>query len=317
MSGKWIGASSIALACVLSAAQPAEAQYPEEPIKVIVPFAAGGMSDGMARLFQRTFEEHDLLPQPLTVVNQGGGGGTIGTRATMESDADGYTITIIHLAMLSAHALDVADFGHEAFEPIAQTGSACLVIATTTDSPYENLNDLVEAAKERPGEITEAVNIGAVVHIASLVLSEAAGGTEFRYVQSGGGAKRIQDLVGGHVETAMFSTSEFANYEEMGIRGLALLAPERNPALPNVPTAKEQGVDVTFCVDNWWFAPAGTPEARIEVLADAFEEAMETDMVQAALEDRVMAPTFLRGDELEAHIESVNAEIVDAAEKAK
>ncbi len=297
-------------------ATPAMAEYPERPVKVIVPFATGGMSDGVARVFQKAFQDHELLAQPLVIINMGGGGATIGSRAAKDADADGQTIMLIHLALLSAEALGVADYGVEAFEPIAQTGSSCLILATTKDAPYQNLEDLFAAAKAKPGEITEAVNIGAVVHIASLILSAPAG-VEFRYVQSGGGAKRIQDLIGGHVETAMFSTAEFESFEDLGIRGLALLDDGRDPAFPDIPTAAEQGYDVTFCVDNWWFAPAGTPADRVAALADAFEAAMATDDVKKAFAERTITPTFLRGEALAAHIAEVASAIDEAAAKAK
>jgi len=313
------GRRSIALAAAAGVAMmagTAAAQFPEKPVKVIVPFAAGGMSDTTARIFQRSFEKQGHLGQPLTIVNMDGGGGTIGTRATLEAEPDGHSIMLIHLALLSAHAMGVADYGHEAFEPVAQTGSSCLVTAVRAESPYESLEDLLEAARAAPDTIVEAVNIGAVVHIASLILSDPAG-TEFRYMQSGGGAKRIQDLVGGHAEVAMFSTSEYKSFQPMGIKALAILAPERHPEFPDVPTAKEQGYDVTFCVDNWWFAPAGTPGDRVDVLADAFAEAMEDPEVLSAFEAQTITPTYLRGEELAAHIEEVNDLIVSAAAKAK
>lgn len=305
-----------AAALMLATTGAVAADYPEKPVKVIVPFQAGGMSDTTARIFQRSFEKGGYFGQPLTIVTMGGGGGTIGTRATMESEADGHTIMLIHLALLSAEAMGVADYGHEAFAPIAQTGSSCLVSAVRADAPYDTLEDLFEAARAAPDTIVEAVNIGAVVHIASLILSDPAG-TSFRYMQSGGGAKRIQDLVGGHAEVAMFSTSEYKSFQPMGIKALAILAPERHPDFPDVPTAGEQGYDVTFCVDNWWFAPAGTPEDRVAALADAFAAAMEDPEVVSAFEAQTISPTFLRGDELAAHIAAVDAQIEAAAAKAK
>lgn len=303
-------------AATFGMAAPVQADYPERPIKVVVPFAIGGMSDATARLFQMAFQEHDLLPQPLTIINMDGGGATIGSRAVKEAEADGQTVMLMHLALLSAEALGVADYGAEAFEPVAQTGSSCLILATKNDSPYQTLEDLFEAARARPNEITEAVNIGAVVHIASLILADPAG-VSFRYVQSGGGGKRIQDLAGGHVETAMFSTAEFKSFEALGIRGLALLDDERHPDLPDIPTAAEQGYDVSFCVENWWFAPKGTPAQHVEVLADAFEAAMATDDIRDAFREYTITPTFMRGEALAAHIAEVETAIVAAAEKAK
>lgn len=307
-------AVAVALAgASLAAPKPVAAEsFPERPIRVIVPFAAGGMSDSVARLFERTIQQEGLLPQPLTIVNVPGGGATIGTRRVHDSPADGHTIVLIHLALLSANALGLAEYGHEAFEPIAQTGSACLVVAVPEDSPYETLEDLFETARAAPDTVTEAVNLGAVVHIASLILSDEAG-TRFRYVQTGGGAERFQSLIGGHTETAMFSTSEYQSFKPTGLRGLGLLADERHPDFPDLPTARELGYDVTFCVDNWWFAPAGTPQERIDMIADALEAAMATEQIRQAFDAQTLAPTFMRGEALAAHVEEVNRQIQAAA----
>lgn len=310
-------ASAAVLALSLGATPPAAAEgFPERPVRLVVPFAPGGMSDTTARIFQRTIEEEGTLGQPITVINMGGGGATIGSRNVKDSDPDGHTIMLIHLAVLSAHALGVADYGLDAFEPVAQTGSSCLVLTAGAETPYQTLEDVFEAARAAPGTIPEAVNLGAVVHIASLVLADAAG-VSFRYVQTGGGAERIQAVMGGHTELSLFSTSEFKSFEPMGIRPLAILQEERHSDFPDIPTAAEQGYDVTFCIDNWWFAPAGTPQDRIDVIADALEAAMDNPAVQEAFASHTLSPTFLRGEALRAHMEAVEADIVAAAAKAQ
>ena len=248
--------------------------FPTKPVKVIVPFAPGGMTDTIARMFQRAINEKKYLPQNLAVVNVPGPGGTVGSRQVKDSEPDGYSILIMHMGVLAAKRIGLVSFGLEVFTPIAQTGTACTIVTVPNNSPHKTFDDLLKAARAKPGEIIEGTNIGATAHMASLVMAEVTG-TKFRYVQVGGSAKRLTSLLGGHSDMAVLLSADYATFNQSGIRALALLAPERNPAFPEVPTAKELGHDVTFCIGNWWFAPKGTPQARIDVLANALEKAMK------------------------------------------
>ena len=117
----------------------AESAFPDKPIRVIVPFSAGGGSDTFVRLIQKAVEEEALLPQPLVVINVPGAGGTIGSRKLKVEEPDGYTIMCLHEAILTAKYAGNADYGPEAFEAIAGTGEIGILLAAAEDSPYENL----------------------------------------------------------------------------------------------------------------------------------------------------------------------------------
>lgn len=310
------GATALALGLGAVSTPASADEFPERPIRVIVPFAPGALTDTVARLFQRHIETHELLPQSIAVINVPGAGATVGSRQVMDSDPDGHTVLLLHLALLSAEALGMVDYGLDAFEPVAQTGSTCMILTAHERTPYHTLDDLLEHARANPDSVLEAVNLGAVVHIASLILTGEAD-VSFRYVQTGGGAERVQSMVGGHTEISLFSTAEFKSFEPLGIRPLAILQDERHPDFPDMPTAKEQGLDVTFCMDNWWFVPAGTPQDRIDVLADVFEQAITDPELQAAYAGHSLDPTYRRGEDLRAHIEAVRADIEDAAARAQ
>ncbi len=297
-------AISLLIACnlAISPASTQAADFPAKPIRVVVSFAAGGGSDILVRTLAKSIEVNKLLPVPLVVLNVDGAGGSIGARQVRSAAPDGYTLLASHFALISAGATGVADFGVEAFEPVAQIASSCLVWAVRDDSPYRSLKELMAAAKDKPNTISEAINIGAVVHITSWITTDAAGGARMRYVQSGGGAKRFEALYGKHVDVAQFSTAEYAAFRAKGLRALALLSDKRHPDFPDLPTAREQGIDAIGCVSDWIFAPKGTPREAIATVATAIEKALKDPEVLAFFKRDSRDITFMTGPELNASI---------------
>ena len=282
--------------------------YPDRPIKVIVPFSEGGSTDTFARTMKKAVEESGLLPQRLVIINMGGAGATIGSRHVKDEEPNGYTMLVLHDTMFTAKAFGTVDYGAEAFRPIVATGENGMVIAVDATSEFETLSDLMSAAAERPDEITYGNNTGALVHFAALYLAElqnekpAGGKAGFRFVQSGGGSKRFEDLHGQRVDASGFSVDEFWRYQSAGLRGLAFLGEERHPAFPDMPTAAEQGYDLVHTNIVYWWFPKGTPTRCVEVIADALEKAMETATMKEYMTRMQAESTVLRGDELTERI---------------
>lgn len=280
------------------------ASYPAKAIKVIVPFAAGGGSDSFARIIQSAVEDERLLAERLVIVNVPGAGGTIGSRRVKHARPDGYTVLLLHEAMMTAKYSGTASYGPEAFEPIAGSGDATQVIAVRAASSYQDLQDLMTVAVDRPDEIIFAANIGAPSHFAGLMLEQAASGAKFRYTQTGGGAKRFAALQGGHVNVSAFSIAEYIQFRPAGIRALALLGENRNEEIPGLATAIEQNYDVISQNMQFWWAPRGTDSDRIRIIADAIEEAMQTPAVRETLAQMRIEPRFVRGAPLEREIQT-------------
>jgi tripartite-type tricarboxylate transporter receptor subunit TctC len=277
-------------------------EYPGRPIKLVVPFNPAGGSDTFARIIKAGVEEGQLLPQPLVIINRPGGSSTIGSRYVRDAKPDGYTLLMLHDALITAKYAGTVAYGPEAFEPVAGTGKIDLVVAVHKDSPYQTLNDLLDAAKERPGEIVYGVNMGAPAHFLALRLERSRPGAKFRYTQAGDGAERLRNLEGGHIEAATFSATEYLNFREKGLRGLAIFDKERRASLPDLPTAVEQGVDVVEVNMQYWWLPRGTPEDRVDYLADVLRRAMETETVRRKLDELQMEPRFLAGAEHRANL---------------
>lgn len=308
----------LALGALLLAAQgPAVADFPEKPIKIVVPFGAGGNTDGLARMFQKAIQDENLLGAPLVIVNVPGAGGSIGARRVKDSEADGYTLLLMHIALLSGEAAGLMDFGYRDFEPVAATADSCLVTAVMEDAPWAGLPELLADAKARPDTIIHGANLGAVNHMAGLMVEGASPGSKFRFVQIGGGAANFKALKGGHTQVAHITLAEYSSFRAGGVKALAYLTGERHPDVPDLPTAKELGYDLDFCLQNWWFAPKGTPRDRIDRIAAVLEKAMQSDYVKQIMRERMNAPTFLGPDALAAKLTKDYAMIAPIAQKAK
>ena len=298
------------------AATTLAAGWPERPIRVIVPFAAGGTSDQMGRIFARAIEENKLLPQPVNIVNVTGHF-SVGSRQVKDAPADGHTFLLIHIALMGGEASGNVNFGHRDFVPVATTGEFCLTPVVPTDSPHKSVKDLLGAAKDKPETIPFGVNIAAINHMGGLMIQQTTPGAKFRWVQVGGGAENFKALSGGHTQAGILSSAEYVNFRASGaIRALGYTGPERHPGLPDIPTMKEQGYDVTFCVANWWFAPKGTPKEAIAGFADALEKATKTPYIQKQLADRLFAAVFRRDAALATELDETWKRIEPIAKMA-
>jgi putative tricarboxylic transport membrane protein len=276
--------------------------YPNRPIKVVVPFSPGGGSDTLGRDLKRGIDEANLLPQPFVIINRPGASATIGSRYVKDAKPDGYTLLFLHDAIITAKYSGKVSYGPEEFEPIAATGEIGLVVAVAEDSPFKTLNDLLQKAKAEPNTIVNGVNMGAPSHFAALRLEHAYKGAKFRFTQAGDGTDRVQRMVGGHIQVAAFSTTEYLNFKPQGIRALCYFGPQRHPAIPEIPTATEQGVDAEEVNMQYWWAPKGTPADRIAYMAAVLEKALDTDHVKEAFGRGRIERRFLTGQEFKDHL---------------
>ncbi|QDT90185.1 tripartite tricarboxylate transporter substrate-binding protein [Gimesia algae] len=289
-------------------------QFPQRPVQAVVPFSAGGGTDLFARIIQKSITENRLLKQPVVIINQAGGSGTIGSRNVKQARADGYKILCTHEGIITSKYSGKVNYGPEAFEPIAQTGDINLVVVMHQNAQHKNLAELLHYAEKHPGEVQFGTNLGALAHFAAQKIEQAYGGEYFNYVQSGGGQNRYTLLIGGHIDATIFSLAEFLAYRGDGqIRALAVLSKERNSVLPNISTAHEQGIDAVVGNSLYWFAPKGTPQERIDLLADALEQAMQSDSVRNSLRALSIAPVYYRDEKLNENIsqsENIFSELV-------
>ncbi|MCB2053954.1 MAG: tripartite tricarboxylate transporter substrate binding protein [Geminicoccaceae bacterium] len=319
---KLLGAGVAILALI--AGHAAQAAWPEKPVKVIVPFKAGGTSDQVARAFQQAIEANDLLGQPLTIVNVGGHF-SIGSRQVMEAEPDGYTFLLVHIALMGGQAGGMFDFGYRDFAPVAATGQFCVLPVVRKDSGIDSVDDLLKKAAEEPDTLLFGANLGAINHMAGIMLQNSEPDAKFRFVQIGGGTANFTALTGAQTNVSVLSGAEVLNFTRMPdgsdnpesqIKALAYTGPERLEKLPELPTLKELGRDVEFCIDSWWFAPKDTPQEAIDGMAAVLEKASATEQVKGFYEAQAFAPLFLKGEELKKSLDDTWTAIEPVAKQA-
>jgi tripartite-type tricarboxylate transporter receptor subunit TctC len=275
-----------------------QGDYPSKPITVIVPFAAGGGSDVFVRIFQNAIRKNDLCPQPIVIKNIAGAGGTIGSRTARNAKPDGHTILCLHDGIYTAEHYGNADWGPDDFEPIAATGRSGVVVAVEEDSPYSTLHELMEDARDRPYQLVYGTNLGAPNHYSALFLQNGKSGAKFRFTQTGGGAKRLAQLKGGHIDLTGFSIAEYQQFKDAGIKALASLGEQRESSFPNLTTALEQDVQATHDLVQFWWAPKDTPPDRIAYLQNMLSQAMGTKEIKESFENLHMDPVIQVGQDL-------------------
>jgi putative tricarboxylic transport membrane protein len=309
---------------VLGASSGAQAAWPEKPIKVVVPFQAGGTSDQVTRAFQAAIQENDILPQPITIINVGGHY-SIGSRRVLEAAPDGYEFLTIHIALMGGEGAGVLDFSWRDFTPVAATGQFCLAPMVRKDSGIDSVDALLEKAAAEPDTLIYGANLGAINHMAGIMLQNTEPGAKFRFVQIGGGTANFTALTGAQTNATILSGAEVINFTrlpdgsenpEAQIKPLAYTGPERNPKLPELPTMQELGRDMEFCIDSWWFAPKDAPAEAVEGMADALEQASQTDRIKEFYDSQAFAPVFLKGEALQQSLEETWARIEPVAKQA-
>jgi tripartite-type tricarboxylate transporter receptor subunit TctC len=290
--------------------------FPNHPIQVVVPYAAGGGTDTFARIIQKSVASRGLLPQPLVIINQPGGVGTIGSRFVLGSRPDGYRILCHHDSVLTAELSGTVTFGPDDFSPIAQTGNLTTLVVVREDSPFLNLTDLLEEASANPKSIRFGADVGSPAYFNAKVIERSKPGAEVNYISSGGGQKRFTQLLGGHLEAAIFSLGEYSAYRasdgtppDQNIRAIAVLDGSRSRILPNVPTAAEQNIPIYSGNAYYYWAPKGTPQVVIDKLADVLQRTMKDPEVIAGLEQQSIGLDFRKGKELIEYVSQKKGEL--------
>jgi len=277
-----------AIAWLVLAACGASAQdYPSRSITVIVPFPAGGPSDVVARIVVDHMNR--TIGQSVVIENVGGGGGTIGSARVAAAAPDGYTL--LAGAMGSHVAAPVLTPGikydpERDFIPIGPTAHSPAVIVARKDFPAADLGAFVAMLKQNAGAIKQAHGgIGASSHMACLLFTSEIGVRPTLVAYRGTGPA-MNDIIGGHVDFFCDQSVSVAEQARSGsIKAYAVSADARLAALPQVPTAKEFGVNYLMSIWAGMFAPAGTPPAVVAKLADALDRALDDTDVRQRIEN--------------------------------
>ena len=308
-----IVAASTALALTVVFAAPSTAAFPEKPIKIVVPYNPGGSTDVLVRLTAKHLEP--FLGQQVIITNIAGAGGSVGMFEASRARPDGYTLGMYLTNSEVAMATGVASFKPADLVPVAHLGKMFLTITGKGDGPFKGLKDMKAAAQKNPGKVSIAMGQGMLAHFAAAMV-EGGMGVDMNLVNVGGGSKKKAAVMGGHVDTMAEPTpGVLAQHKAGKLKMLAVLAPERLPFLPDVPTAKEQGFDVVSIQTNGLFAPKGTPAEHIKVIADAVAKLSGDAAYQKRLEELNLVWDYKGPEAFAAYMKDLHAEIQATAEK--
>ncbi len=288
------GFAALTGGALMARAATAQAKYPDRAIKLVVPFAPGGVNDAVARLLV------ERLKAPLGTVyieNQGGAGGAVGAQAVAHALPDGYTLLLGGAGALVLNPIGMTKPLYDPikdFEPIAMLAVPALTIVVNPEVPVHTLTELIAYAKANPGKLVYgSAGTGSMTHLAGELFKSLAGTPDITHIPYKGSGPSLADVVSGHVPMVVANiTGQVLELNRTGkLRMIVVTAPDRLVAAPEVPTAVEAGLPGMIAVNfTGLFAPRGTPKAIVEQIAAATDAAMEQDDFRAMLIDSGLEP---------------------------
>jgi tripartite-type tricarboxylate transporter receptor subunit TctC len=318
-------ALALGLTIIAAAAQAQQAPYPNKPIRILIPYAPGGLTDVVARHYAEHLRKS--LGQNILVENKPGASGIRAIEEMVHAKPDGYTIMVGNISTNCLTPLLLAKRMRVNYDRdvqiIARTADApVFFLATTTNFPPKTFKEFIDYAKKNEVRYASA-GIGAYQHVNTEILAKRAGGLQLLHIPfKDGGSGILKDVAGGDTHVSWFNVTNPVGMIKAGkVRPLAVAAPQRLPAWPDVPTLDELGFS-GFRPSQWnaAFAPAGVPREIIDKLHDAFAAAARTPEMQAIFEKGGMrAPSDKSADEarawLKQEMETWRRDIADAGIK--
>ncbi|WP_218242512.1 Bug family tripartite tricarboxylate transporter substrate binding protein [Comamonas fluminis] len=281
---------------LMAAGAQASDAFPSKPIRLVVGFPAGGPLDQHARLL--TDKLQAVLGQPVVVDYKPGAGGSVGAQDVMRSPADGYTLMLANTGVMVINPALYSKLPYNTlkdFTPIARTAMQPLALLVNNKVPAKTLGEFTAYAKANPGKVNfGSAGNGGISHLVPEMYKSAAG-VDLVHIPYKGSAPAFTDLIGGQVQFMAESIPQAAAYHKQGkVRALAVTSKERNPALPEVPTAIESGLKGFEVVGFYGFlAPAGTPKPVVDKLSGAFQQVMNNPEVKNRMVEQGADPAFL------------------------
>jgi tripartite-type tricarboxylate transporter receptor subunit TctC len=263
-----------------AATASAAADIPCSTAKLIVPWKAGGGTHVIFSIFEKTIQEMDLTPK-VKVVTIPGQGGNKGAKEAAKAKPDGCTLFAIHQSAITSYLNGRIDFTWDAFEPVARLTTTPDIVGAAGGVPWNSLDDLKNAAMAAPGTIKTGATFGSTSQFMWLLLEDMTG-MEFKYVPFDGTRERMTALLSNAIELGTLNVASGRKYLESGeLKAFGIAAERRSKHLPNLPTLKEQGVDLVYALVRGIVAPKGTPKDVVDHWAGVFKAAAENpDLVK-------------------------------------
>lgn len=291
----WRFFGGLCAAWLWCAAPPAWA-FPTKPVRIVIGFPAGGPLDLHARLLADRLQT--VLGQPVLIDYKSGAGGTVGAQEVMKATPDGHTLMLANTGVMVINPALYPRLPYATlrdFVPVARTAMQPLALLVNPSLPVRNLSEFVAHARARPGQINYgSAGNGGISHLVPEMFKSATG-LFMVHIPYRGSAPAFTDLMANQVQFMAESVPQAAAYHKQGkVRVLAVTSRERSPALPEVPTVMQSGIQSFEVVGFYGFlAPAGTPKEAVQVLSDAFKTVLAQTDVRNRMTDQGADPAFL------------------------
>ncbi len=274
--------SALALAGLLAPGFAGAATMPCSTAKLIVPWKAGGGTHVLFSIFEKTIDKMGVTPK-LKVVTIPGQGGNKGAKEAVKAKADGCTLFAIHQSALTSYLNGRIDFHFDAFDKVALLTDTPDIIGASAKAPWNSFGELQKAVMKAPETIPTGATFGSTSQFTWLQMENITG-MKFKYVPFDGTRQRMTALLSGAITLGTLNVASGRKYIESGeLKAYAIAADKRDPALPNLPTLKELGVDMSFSIKRGVVAPKGTPKDVIEHWAQIFKKAAEDPDLKAQM----------------------------------
>ena len=278
------------------------ASWPKKTIQVYIPFKPGGDTDLSSRVMAKHASE--ALGNPVVIINLTGAGGSLAPLKVKDAAPDGYTALYYHPSFFMNNLMGVIDFDHNEFEVVGIPAfSDSDVLCVSADSDFYTMDDLISAARAKPNSVKYATLLGNYSYIQAVGIEEAAGVT-FNKVDSGAGADKLQAILGGNLDASVFTVNMVRDYVDSGtLRIIGQFAPERSQYLQDIPTLKEQGIDVAF--EKFYFIafPKGTPREIVNAFAMGIQKGTESETARKDYQDLFLQQKFLGPEEAKIYLD--------------
>ena len=299
--------AAIALCSAFAFTGAAHAQYPTKPIKIVVPFPAGGTTDILARAVAADLQK--AFGQAVVVENKAGAGGNIGSDSVAKSSPDGYTLL---MGTVGTHAINVSLYPKmpydavKDFAPVSLVAGVPNVLVASPSFPVNSVKDLVDAAKKAPDKITFASSgSGTSIHLSGELFKQLAG-VQMTHVPYKGSSAALPDVISGQVNVMFDNAPSVIQHIRGGkLKAIAVTSDKRSPALPGVPTIAESGLP-GFEASSWFgvLAPAATPKDIVDKLSGAIAKSLQTPEMKERLAGQGAVAVGNTPEQFSAHIKS-------------
>jgi len=301
------GLFALAGAVGLAPTTASAVDLPCRTVKLIVPWGAGGGTDVVLRIWAEGMNAVGADPE-IQVVNVPGQGGNKGAKEARRAKPDGCTLFAMHQSALSSFLNGRVDFTYDAFEPVALLTRTPAIFGAAKDAPFSDLGELIDYAKKNPGKVNTGATLGSTSHFVYLLLADKTG-IELNYVSYDGTRQRMTALLAGNIHMGEINLAAAKKYITSNeLKALGITTPERNPDIPDVATAREQGVDLIYGTDRGIMAPKGTPDEVVEYYAGLLKQASETAAVKDAIAAKGSEVLYVPTDDYQAYLDETFAD---------